>query len=228
MESWSVTSDGVESAASDANRDRHAGGNASMVERRRGLKRARRGRVGQATARSSDCSDSPRPSVSKRSFHDGVAACEVRTSAALRSGSGSWGVKRSAPASASATKEYRADANEAGLQSICLRMNVGISMSLRSCEPFSTGGRGGRWTSLVRGADAAPVHTRGTIARERNHRRALGRRDGRRLHAPASCWRRCDSARSKPVAMTVTRISPCIAGSCTAPKMISASSPTAS
>ena len=33
---------------------------------------------------------------------------------------------------------------------------------------------------------------------------------------------------SKPVAMTVTRISPCIAGSCTAPKMISASSPTAS
>ena len=71
-------------------------------------------------------------------------------------------------------------------------------------------------------------HARGTIARERNDRRALGRGDRRcaslrrRRRGPA------ESARSKPVAMTVTRISPCIAGSCTAPKMISASSPTAS
>src|SRR5471032_2024685 len=48
----------------------------------------------------------------------------------------------------------RDHASTSGLQSICLRMKVGISMSLRSCDPLlggggCTDGRGARGRSLT-------------------------------------------------------------------------------
>src|SRR5437016_2330552 len=119
------------------------------------------------------------------------------------------------------------------LQSICLRMNVGISMSLRSCSgdersrsgvtagllvgvflfgsssgvlvaPFPRGGRSGMTGAPLTIGDGVAITLAGWVIAD------------------------CGRSRSKPVAMTVTRISPCIAGSCSAPKMISASSPNAS
>src|SRR5689334_628523 len=101
-------------------------------------------------------------------------------------------------------------------------MNVGISSS------FISDGSGGGCTGADRLAGCStgltyPVPTptpggAGRIARSRKGRTPGAPRAG--SSAPAGL--------SNPVAMTVTRISPCIAGSFTVPKMISASSPAAS
>ena len=130
-------------------RHRHAGGNAPLVERRRRLRArasppCRSGRRGASSERS----DSPRPSVSKRSFHDGVAACATSTSAGFALRIGKLGGKAKRAGQSQRDEGIQSDANDAELQSICLRMKVGISMSLRSCEPFSGAGRGGRGASV--------------------------------------------------------------------------------
>src|SRR5689334_2769793 len=101
-------------------------------------------------------------------------------------------------------------------------MNVGISSS------FISDGSGGGCTGADRLAGCStgltyPVPTptpggAGRIARSRKGRTPGAPRAG--ISAPAGL--------SNPVAITVTRISPCIAGSFTVPKMISASSPAAS
>src|SRR5204863_4888376 len=119
------------------------------------------------------------------------------------------------------------------LQSICLRMNVGISMSLRSCsgdDRSRSGVTAGLVVGVFRfgsssGALVAPF-PRGGRSGITGAPRTIG--DGvviKVLGCDGVDW---DCGRSKPVAITVTLISPCIAGSWTAPKMISASSPTAS
>ncbi len=106
IESCSVTSDGSESAASE----RMVTGMPAGTRRWSSVRAASSARAAASSVspprRSSAFSDSPRPRVSKRSFHDGVAACTARTSAARRSGSGSRGVKRSATASAVAMTRY--------------------------------------------------------------------------------------------------------------------------
>src|SRR3954469_15205352 len=120
------------------------------------------------------------------------------------------------------------------LQSICLRMNVGISISLRSCSGDDRSRSGVTAGLLVgvflfgssSGALVAPF-PRGGRSGITGAPRTIG--EGVAM-STAGAWAVADwgLSRSNPVAMTVTRISPCIAGSCTAPKMISASSPTAS
>src|SRR4029077_12357671 len=118
-------------------------------------------------------------------------------------------------------------------QSICLRMNVGISISLRSCsgdDRSRSGVTGGLLVGVFllgispRGFLGAPL-PRGGRRGITGAPRTIGDGEVMRLlgWGTATDW-----GRSKPVAITVTRISPCMAGSCTAPKMISASSPTAS
>src|SRR5438876_6308566 len=95
-------------------------------------------------------------------------------------------------------------------------MNVGISSS------FSSAGSGGLAAALRRaGCSAGFTYPGGaTAGRPRSRNGSTpGARPG--TSAAALC-------RSNPVAITVTRISPCIAGSFTVPKMISASSPAAS
>src|ERR1051325_6180650 len=101
-------------------------------------------------------------------------------------------------------------------QSICRRMNVGISSS------FSSAGSGGLAGALRRaGCSAGFTYPGGaTTGRPRSRN---GSTPGARPGASAAAL-----CRSNPVAITVTRISPCIAGSFTVPKMISASSPAAS
>src|SRR5690242_3532210 len=101
-------------------------------------------------------------------------------------------------------------------------MNVGISSS------FISDGSGGGCTGADRLAGCStgltyPVPTptpggAGRIARSRKGSTPGAPRTG--ISAPAGL--------SNPVAMTVTRISPCMAGSFTVPKIISASSPAAS
>src|SRR5206468_5718851 len=99
------------------------------------------------------------------------------------------------------------------LQSICLRINVGISMSLRSCVPLSSGAdRGARVRSL--GDDGRPIPEPLTRA---------GRLAGKGITGepfmpgPGVAASDCTGvtsvgciALSNPVGMTVTRISPCI------------------
>src|SRR5216117_1574396 len=117
------------------------------------------------------------------------------------------------------------------LQSICLRMNVGISMSLRSCSGDDRS-RSGVTAGLVVGVfrfgssrgDLVAPFPRGGRSGMTGAPRTIG--DGVAIRVLD--WLGADCGRSKPVAITVTLISPCIAGSWTAPKMISASSPTAS
>ena len=103
-------------------------------------------------------------------------------------------------------------------------MNVGISSS------FISDGSGGGWTGAGRraGCSAAlakfpPPTPAGGIGADRVARSRKGRTPG----APRA-GSSAPAGLSNPVAMTVTRISPCIAGSFTVPKMISASSPAAS
>src|SRR4051794_21368032 len=115
------------------------------------------------------------------------------------------------------------------LQSICLRMNVGISISLRSCSGDDRSRSGVTIGLLVgvflfgssRGVRVMPF-PRGARSGITGAPRTIG--DG--VAITGWGWLEGEGARSNPVAITVTRISPCIAGSCTAPKMISASSPT--
>src|SRR3954466_3810704 len=109
------------------------------------------------------------------------------------------------------------------LQSICLRMNVGISMSLRSCSGDDRS-RSGVTIGLLVG-----VFLFGSSSGLLVIPFPPGRRSGI-TGAPLMIgdgvvitgwgWLEVVGIRSKPVAMTVTRISPCIAGSWTAPKMI--------
>src|SRR2546430_16968244 len=109
------------------------------------------------------------------------------------------------------------------LQSICLRMNVGISMSLRSCsgdDRSRSGVTAGLLVGVFRfgsssGALVAPF-PRGGRSGITGAPRTIG--DGVVIRLPG-CWVVVDCGRSKPVAITVTLISPCIAGSWTAPKM---------
>ena len=151
IDSWSVTSDGVESVASELDRHRHAGGNAPLIERRGRLQRARQLRCrSDRRGAAASASDSPRSSVSKRSFHDGVAACATSTSAGFRSGIGKLGGKAKRAGKSQRDKGIQGDPDDAEPQSICLRMNVGISMSLRSCDSACRGqvGRGPRGASV--------------------------------------------------------------------------------
>src|SRR5687768_12872071 len=115
-------------------------------------------------------------------------------------------------------------------QSICLRMNVGISMSLRSCSARSAGGAAaaGRRAPIsvlvAAGRGGGAVFKRATDGLRCEWSGMTGAPFG----AMVSITGEVPVTLSNPVAMTVTRISPCMAGSWTAPKMISASSPTAS
>src|SRR3989449_281083 len=103
-----------------------------------------------------------------------------------------------------------------GHQSICRRMNVGISSSLSSAGGSGAARRAGAPPSTVLAYPGGGTGV-GRAARSRKGSTPGAARTG----VSAAC-------RSNPVAMTVTRISPCIAGSFTVPKMISASSPAAS
>src|SRR6267378_3652582 len=95
-------------------------------------------------------------------------------------------------------------------------MKVGISSSLSS----DGGGGTGRRAGCSPGFTYPPGGTgAGRAPRSRNGSTPGAAREA--ASAPAA-------GRSNPVAITVTRISPCIAGSLTVPKMISASSPAAS
>src|SRR3954468_12422205 len=117
------------------------------------------------------------------------------------------------------------------LQSICLRMNVGISMSLRSCSGDDRS-RSGVTIGLLVGVFLFGSSSGALVMPfPRGARRGIT--GAPRMIGEGAAMIGCDwvdgvGARSKPVAITVTRISPCIAGSWTAPKMFSASSPTAS
>src|SRR6185437_2380757 len=103
-----------------------------------------------------------------------------------------------------------------GHQSICRRMKVGISSSLSSDGGGGTGRRAGCSPGFTYPPGGTGV---GRAPRSRNGSTPGAAREA--ASAPAA-------GRSNPVAITVTRISPCIAGSLTVPKMISASSPAAS
>src|SRR2546425_8663588 len=106
-------------------------------------------------------------------------------------------------------------------QSICLRMKVGISISFSS--GFSGACAGPRLGATSAGfANPGGGTGVGRAARSRN-----GSTPAAGPCTPASAAG-IAPVFSKPVAMTVIRTSPCIAGSFTAPKMISASSPAAS
>src|SRR5205823_77745 len=102
-------------------------------------------------------------------------------------------------------------------QSICRRMNVGISSS------FSSAGSGGLAAAVRRPGCSAGFTYPGGATAGRPPRSRNGSTPGARPGVSAAVL-----CRSNPVAITVTRISPCIAGSFTVPKMISASSPAAS
>src|SRR2546421_2558053 len=104
-------------------------------------------------------------------------------------------------------------------QSICRRMKVGISSS------FSSAGSGGLAGALRRaGCSACFTYPGGGAPVGRPPRSRNGSTPGAaRPDASAPAL-----GRSNPVAITVTRTSPCIAGSFTLPTMISASSPAAS
>src|SRR5213592_1068816 len=107
-------------------------------------------------------------------------------------------------------------------QSICLRMKVGISISFSSGFSGAWAPPGPRLGATSDGF-ANPGGTGvGLAARSRNGSTPAA---GRCTPASASAMA---PVLSNPVAMTVIRTSPCIAGSFTAPKMISASSPAAS
>src|SRR5882724_235772 len=95
-------------------------------------------------------------------------------------------------------------------------MNVGISSSLSSDGGGGTGRRAGCSPGFTYPPGGTGV---GRAPRSRNGSTPGAAREA--VSAPAA-------GRSNPVAITVTRISPCIAGSLTVPKMISASSPAAS
>src|SRR6267143_102253 len=95
-------------------------------------------------------------------------------------------------------------------------MKVGISSSLSSDGGGGAGRRAGCSPAFTYPAGGAGV---GRPPRSRNGRTPGAAREA--VSAPAA-------GLSNPVAITVTRISPCIAGSFTVPKMISASSPAAS
>src|SRR2546422_4411108 len=106
-------------------------------------------------------------------------------------------------------------------QSICLRMKVGISISFSS--GFSGACAGPRLGATSAGfANPGGGTGVGRAARSRNGSTPAA---GRCTPASASA---IAPVLSNPVAMTVIRTSPCIAGSFTAPKIISASSPAAS
>src|SRR5688572_30648344 len=121
------------------------------------------------------------------------------------------------------------------LQSICLRINVGISMSERSCsgDDLSLSGVTGFEVGVLRLGISPRVGR--PVPLERGGRSGITGEPrptttgvGTTETGVETWWDEDALSRSKPVAITVTRISPCIAGSWTAPKMISASSPTAS
>src|SRR5216117_1204448 len=95
-------------------------------------------------------------------------------------------------------------------------MNVGISSSFNSEGGGGADRRAGCSPGFPYPASGTGV---GRTPRSRNGSTPGAAREA--VSAPAAC-------RSNPVAITVTRISPCIAGSFTVPKMISASSPAAS
>src|SRR3989441_1216813 len=95
-------------------------------------------------------------------------------------------------------------------------MNVGISSSLSSAGGSGAARRAGAPPSAVLAYPGGGTGV-GRAARSRKGSTPGAARTG--VSA---------AGRSNPVAMTVTRISPCIAGSFTVPKMISASSPAAS
>src|SRR5690606_11260506 len=99
-------------------------------------------------------------------------------------------------------------------QSIWRRMNVGMSRSVRWCR--LTGRDAGRVNGI--GSAPAAIRLAGTVT-VRLPKLARTTRVGAGG---------VSSSRSNPVAMTVTRTSPSMDGSWTAPKMISASSPAAS
>src|SRR3954470_13186875 len=117
-------------------------------------------------------------------------------------------------------------------QSICLRMNVGISMSLRSCSGDDRSLSGVTAGLLVgvflRGSSRGPTRDVPFPLTGRSGITGAPRVIAGGWAMTLCGWVDAAPGRSKPVAITVTLISPCIAGSCTAPKMISASSPTAS
>src|SRR6476660_5568589 len=117
------------------------------------------------------------------------------------------------------------------LQSICLRMNVGISMSLRSCSGDDRS-RSGVTIGLLVGVflfgSSSGVLVRPFPRAGRSGITGAPRMIGDGVATTGWAWLEAVWGRSKPVAITVTLISPCMAGSWTAPKMISASSPTAS
>src|SRR5213078_4427011 len=95
-------------------------------------------------------------------------------------------------------------------------MNVGISSSFNSEGGGGADRRAGCSAGLTYPAGGTGV---GRMPRSRNGSTPGAAREA--VSAPAA-------GLSNPVAITVTRISPCIAGSFTVPKMISASSPAAS
>src|SRR5213593_1066379 len=95
-------------------------------------------------------------------------------------------------------------------------MNVGISSSFNSEGGGGADRRAGCSAGLTYPAGGTGV---GRMPRSRN-----GSTPGAAREAVSASA----AGRSNPVAITVTRISPCIAGSFTVPKMISASSPAAS
>src|SRR5438034_2663735 len=95
-------------------------------------------------------------------------------------------------------------------------MNVGISSSFNSEGGGGADRRAGCSAGLTYPAGGTGV---GRMPRSRNGSTPGAAREA--VSAPAA-------GLSNPVAITVTRISPCMAGSFTVPKMISASSPAAS
>src|SRR6266566_4171919 len=109
-------------------------------------------------------------------------------------------------------------------QSICLRMKVGISISFSSGLPGG-GACAGRLGAPPTSAGFANPGGGTCVGRAPRSRNGSTPAAGRCTPASASAMA---PVLSNPVAITVIRTSPCIAGSFTAPKMISASSPAAS
>src|SRR6185437_14990517 len=209
-----------------ANGDRHPGWNSPGIERcarRGGLHRARHG-GGVQTAALEQGSERLAAAEGVEAELPSRHGCLRREDfGGLTIGIGKlWGeAKRGSEEQRN--QEIQAEPNEVRLQSICLRMNVGISMSLRSCDGLS--GAAGRGARGISGRWVLPMTRAGRLAG--NGMTGAPLLGNTTLGCSCAGVPTCN-ARSKPVAMTVTRISPCIAGSCTAPKMISASSPTAS